>query len=294
MPKKPKKVPQRAPKAFKRPSTPSIRLSSKSKSTPSLNGNKRGGEAYSRAKAPSAAKAGEPINGAKPARQTAKSQFGIRAHSKRLVNSTASKGSTVFQRALAPKSASTKPVMVPAGRKVVAARVASSKHEVSKVSSADRPDSNATSRFPNNSPVPLAPVPTDGKPKKNLAGLGMRDLEHFRGLLLAKRRELVGDMTSMEREALRSANGTNLSNLPLHMADMGTDNYEQEFTLGLVEKERGLLRELNRALAKIQDGTYGICEGTGKPINRPRLEAQPWARFSIEYARMMERGLVRR
>ena len=122
----------------------------------------------------------------------------------------------------------------------------------------------------------------------------MRDLEHFRGLLLAKRRELVGDMTSMEREALRSANGTNLSNLPLHMADMGTDNYEQEFTLGLVEKERGLLRELNRALAKIQDGTYGICEGTGKPINRPRLEAQPWARFSIEYARMMERGLVRR
>jgi DnaK suppressor protein len=75
---------------------------------------------------------------------------------------------------------------------------------------------------------------------------------------------------------------------------MGTDNYEQEFTLGLVEKERGLLRELNRALAKIQDGTYGICEGTGKPITQPRLEAQPWARFSIEYARMMERGLVRR
>ncbi len=149
-------------------------------------------------------------------------------------------------------------------------------------------------RFPNNAPVPQAPVPTDGKPKKNLAGLNVRDLEHFRELLLAKRRELVGDMTSMEREALRSANGTNLSNLPLHMADMGTDNYEQEFTLGLVEKERGLLRDLNRALAKIQDGTFGICEGTGKPINRPRLEAQPWARFSIEYTRLLERGLVRR
>ena len=161
--------------------------------------------------------------------------------------------------------------------------------------SGERGDSGvAAVRFPNNSPVPQAPVPTDGKPKKNLAGLGVRDLEHYRELLLAKRRELVGDMTSMEREALRSANGTNLSNLPLHMADMGTDNYEQEFTLGLVEKERGLLRELNRALAKIQDGTYGICEGTSKPINQPRLEAQPWARFSIEYARMMERGLVRR
>lgn len=207
-------------------------------------------------------------------------------------------------------SATTQPIMIPAPLKLTAKtavlNVAQAKSAKSKTAAArstggrssamDRGETGAGAavRFPNNAPVPLAPVPTDGKPKKNLAGLGLRDLEHFRELLLAKRGELVGDMTSMEREALRSANGTNLSNLPLHMADMGTDNYEQEFTLGLVEKERGLLRELNRALAKIQDGTFGICEGTGKPINRPRLEAQPWARFSIEYARMMERGLVRR
>jgi RNA polymerase-binding protein DksA len=141
---------------------------------------------------------------------------------------------------------------------------------------------------------PPAPVTTDGKPKKNLAGFSSKELEEFRVLLLAKRRELVGDMSSMEREALRSAQGSNLSNLPLHMADMGTDNYEQEFTLGLVEKDRQLLREINSALAKIQDGRYGICEGTGKPISKARLEAQPWARFSIEHARMMERGMVRR
>jgi RNA polymerase-binding protein DksA len=136
-------------------------------------------------------------------------------------------------------------------------------------------------------------VPTDGKPRKNQIGLHTKELEHYRDLLLAKRRELVGDMSSMEREALRSAGGTNLSNLPLHMADMGTDNYEQEFTLGLMEKDRQLLRDINRALAKIMDGTYGICEGTGKPINKPRLEAQPWARYSIEYARQMEKGAVR-
>ena len=139
-----------------------------------------------------------------------------------------------------------------------------------------------------NRPIPEA-VPTDGKPRKNQAGLTMRELEHFRDLLLDKRRELVGDMSQMEREALRSSGGTNLSTLPLHMADMGTDNYEQEFTLGLVEKDRGLLREINSALAKIQNGTYGICEGTGKPIGKPRLEAQPWTRYSIEYARQMER-----
>lgn len=138
------------------------------------------------------------------------------------------------------------------------------------------------------------PVPTDGKPRKNQAGMNLRELEHYRELLLQKRRELVGDMSSMEREALRSTTGTNLSSLPLHMADMGTDNYEQEFTLGLVEKDRQLLREINRALAKIMDGTYGICEGTGKPISKPRLEAQPWAKYSIEYARQLERGMLRR
>ena len=141
-----------------------------------------------------------------------------------------------------------------------------------------------------NRPIPEA-VPTDGKPRKNQAGLNMRDLEHFRDLLLDKRRELVGDMSQMEREALRSSAGSNLSTLPLHMADMGTDNYEQEFTLGLVEKDRNLLREINAALAKIQNGTYGICEGTGKPISKARLEAQPWARYSIEHARQLERGM---
>jgi RNA polymerase-binding protein DksA len=137
--------------------------------------------------------------------------------------------------------------------------------------------------------IPRGPaVPTNGRPRKNLAGISPKDLELFRDAILAKRREIVGDMSSMEREALRSSSGTNLSNLPLHMADMGTDNYEQEFTLGLMEKERKLLRDLNDALAKIQNGTYGICEGTGKPISRPRLEAQPWARYSIEHARKLE------
>jgi DnaK suppressor protein len=138
-----------------------------------------------------------------------------------------------------------------------------------------------------------APVPTDTKPAKNRAGLKSSELEHYRDLLLAKRRELVGDMSSMEREALNRGGSSNLSNLPMHMADMGTDNYEQEFTLGLMEKDRNLLREINAALGKIQDGSYGICEGTGLPIGKPRLEAQPWAKYSIEHARKLEQRGVR-
>lgn len=115
-----------------------------------------------------------------------------------------------------------------------------------------------------------------------------KDLEFFRAELLNKRRELMGDMHSMEREAL-SKNSSDLSTLPVHMADQGTDAYEQEFTLTLVEKDRQLLRDVNDALAKIQNGTYGICEGTALPISRARLEAVPWSRFSIEHQRALER-----
>lgn len=141
--------------------------------------------------------------------------------------------------------------------------------------------------------LPPPPVTSNSKMAKNQAGLSTKELETFRDLLLQKRRELLGDMSSMEGDALRSGN-TNLSTLPLHMADSGTDNYEQEFTLNLVEKERKLLGEIQRALAKIQDGSYGVCEGTGKPIGKPRLEAQPWAKYSIEHARALEKPQYRR
>jgi DnaK suppressor protein len=175
------------------------------------------------------------------------------------------------------KAAPVKPV------KVAAVKVASAKRHVVP---AAQPATNHSVPIPHS----MLPMPTDGKPRKNQAGLNARELLHFREQLIAKRRELVGDVSSMEREALRTSSGTNLSTLPMHMADMGTDNYEQEFTLGLVEKDRGLLREINSALQKMLTGVYGLCEGTGKPITKARLEAQPWARFSIEYARQMERG----
>jgi RNA polymerase-binding protein DksA len=80
--------------------------------------------------------------------------------------------------------------------------------------------------------------------------------------------------------------------MPIHMADLGTDNYEQEFALGLMNSERRLLTEIDEALQRIEAGTYGICLGTGKPIPKARLEAQPWARYCVEYARKVEEGLV--
>ena len=123
--------------------------------------------------------------------------------------------------------------------------------------------------------------------------LTAKQLKEFRELLLEKRRTLLGDMTGMEQvTANRSASG-NLSSMPTHMADVGSDNFEHEFTLGLLESEQGLLREIDRALQRIEDKTYGICLGTGKPIPLARLRARPWAQYTVEYARMLEKGLVR-
>ncbi len=121
-------------------------------------------------------------------------------------------------------------------------------------------------------------------------------LAHFRAILIQRRREILGDVDIMsggDGKGNRQDNSGDLSSMPIHMADIGTDNYEQEFTLGLIESDRKQLEDIDRALAKIPRGEYGICEGTNKPINLARLEAKPEARYSIEFARKLEKGLVR-
>jgi len=117
------------------------------------------------------------------------------------------------------------------------------------------------------------------------------DIEHFRQILLKKRQEIIGNVSEIEEEALKASDG-DISNMPIHMADAGTDSYEQEFALGLMDNERKLLREIEDALGRIEQKTYGTCEATGAPISKARLEAKPWARYCFEYARKLEQGLV--
>ena len=78
--------------------------------------------------------------------------------------------------------------------------------------------------------------------------------------------------------------------MPIHMADLGTDAWEQDFTLGLIANEKALVREIDEALERIADKTYGICVATDQPITRERLRAKPWAKYCIEYARLREEG----
>ena len=123
---------------------------------------------------------------------------------------------------------------------------------------------------------------------KRTNGLSKKQLDHYRQLLIEKMYEILGDVNAMEETLFQSSGG--LSNMPIHLADIGTDSYEQEFNLGLVAEERKTLLDIQQALGRIADGTFGLCEGLGTPIEANRLEAIPWTRYSLEYARMIESG----
>lgn len=117
------------------------------------------------------------------------------------------------------------------------------------------------------------------------------DIAGFRKALEGLRARLQGDLDQMTDEALKrnqpEASG-NLSNMPLHMADLGTENYDQEFTLGLIENEQETLEQINQALDRIAAGTFGTCQECGEPIARQRVQALPYTPFCIECARKLE------
>lgn len=123
--------------------------------------------------------------------------------------------------------------------------------------------------------------------------LSAADVESLKQALLDKRREIFQNVFEIEGETLKKSRldaSGDLSSMPIHMADIGTDNYEQEFALDLMDSERRILREIDEALVRVEEGTYGVCEGTGQLISKARLRAQPWARYCVEYARMVEEG----
>jgi RNA polymerase-binding transcription factor DksA len=129
------------------------------------------------------------------------------------------------------------------------------------------------------------------KKRTRVRGLTPDQITKFKALLLEKRREILGNVNFMEGETLRKES-TDLSSMPFHMADMGTDNYELENTVGLVDSERKMLIEIEDAFSRMEDGAYGVCQGHSGPIPRARLEAIPWARYCVACAGLSEKGLV--
>jgi RNA polymerase-binding transcription factor DksA len=111
-----------------------------------------------------------------------------------------------------------------------------------------------------------------------------------RSRLLDLKDSLVDSMNGMAEDTLRArAEGSEASAFGMHQADAGSDAYDRDFALSLLSKEQDALYEIDEALKRIDNGNYGICEMSGKPIPQARLEALPFARFTIECQAEYER-----
>jgi DnaK suppressor protein len=130
----------------------------------------------------------------------------------------------------------------------------------------------------------VAPPKAEAAPKaeKVESPYPKSDLKQFKAQLLQRRRQLLGDVNKLESEALKKADAGDLSSLPMHMADQGTDNFEQDITLGLMESEGEELQQIQDALDRITDNSFGVCENCKKPIPKPRLKAIPYTRLCLE------------
>jgi RNA polymerase-binding transcription factor DksA len=108
--------------------------------------------------------------------------------------------------------------------------------------------------------------------------------------LLQLRDAMVDSMAGVAQDTLRSrAEGSEASAFGMHQADAGSDAYDRDFALSLLSQEQDALYEIDQALKRIELGTYGICEMSGKPIPRARLEAIPFARFTVECQSQLEK-----
>ena len=102
--------------------------------------------------------------------------------------------------------------------------------------------------------------------------------------MLELRDQLMRQMNGLAKESAQEMAGYSL-----HMADSGTDNFDRDFALSLLSSDQDAIYEIEEALKRIEKNTYGVCELTGKPIPRTRLEAIPWTRFTVQAQAQLEK-----
>lgn len=114
------------------------------------------------------------------------------------------------------------------------------------------------------------------------------ELKAYRERLVQLRSRLRGDVSAMAESALRETSGDH-STMPLHMADIGSDNFEQEFTLSLLANDEDTLQRIEAALERIESGTYGVCEECEVAIPKARLNAIPHTPYCVRCAEKLQR-----
>jgi RNA polymerase-binding protein DksA len=113
-------------------------------------------------------------------------------------------------------------------------------------------------------------------------GLRPEEIRGLRKLLLARKAELMDSYANLEDDArIKGKDAGDLSAAPNHPADLGTDRFETSLSLALLENESAALREIDLALERMDEGTYGACDDCGDPIGKARLRALPQARLCL-------------
>jgi RNA polymerase-binding protein DksA len=129
-------------------------------------------------------------------------------------------------------------------------------------------------------PETTTKVVKTGKKKFNKTDLG-----YFKKIILKRKEETLGDIKHIAEDTLKKSQkdaAGDISGHTYHMADVATDTYDREFSLGLASNEREILYELDDSLKRIEEGTFGICEGCKTLITKTRLKAIPYARLCLK------------
>lgn len=119
-----------------------------------------------------------------------------------------------------------------------------------------------------------------------------KDLKEFKQIVLKKKAEILDDFQHISNDTLRKSQkeaSGDISGYTYHMADVASDNYDREFSLGLASNERKSLNELDEALNRIEDGSFGICDDCKGQITKIRLKAVPSARLCIKCQQKREK-----
>ena len=112
-----------------------------------------------------------------------------------------------------------------------------------------------------------------------------KELQEFKKLVIKKKEEILEDIKHISDDTLKKSQkeaSGDISGYAYHMADVATDSYDREFSLGLASSERNFIYELDDALKRIEDGTFGVCQDCKSLIAKGRLKAVPHARNCVK------------
>ena len=188
------------------------------------------------------------------------------------------KPSKVVAKKTAPKKTAPKKVFKPAAKAPVKAAAKPSKASKSK----------AKSKVASSSNDRVLAQQFVHKPKVNKNLKLTPFLTKQRQRLLELKDTLLDAMRGVARDNLHS--GSDTSAFGMHQADAGSDAYDRDFALSMLSKEQGSLYEIDEALKRVEDGTYGVCDLCQKPIKHERLEALPFTRYTVDCQASLEKN----